>query len=116
MKFLVTKTSCFGFNENIKPCEKATLEDYIIVDERYIDDPMKNPNIGKNWYEKGTDHRVENGNIKRNLKSRGWFIELNTLEELIEFQKEYGSLIIEEPYTPSLEGYLRIEIYDDYRE
>lgn len=116
MKFLVTRTSGFGFREKDKPCKNAIKKYYTVVDERTIDNPMKNPFIGESWYKNGTRHRVENGHIKRNLRKKGWFIEINSLEELIEFQKEYGRIIIEETYLPALDGTLKIEIYDDYRE
>lgn len=43
-----------------------------------------------------------------------WFVEINTLEELIKFYEEYGDIII----TDCLwnKSYTEIEIYDDYRE
>ena len=116
MKFLVTRTSVFGFSEKSKPCKDAIIKCYTAVDERNIDDPMKNPFIGENWYKNGTRHRVENGHIKRNLKEKGWFIEINNLEELVEFQKEYGQIIIREATFPILDGTLQIEIYDSWRE
>lgn len=41
------------------------------------------------------------------------FIEINSLEELMEFQKDYGDIVI----TDELSGEMKeIEIYDDYRE
>lgn len=41
------------------------------------------------------------------------FIEINSLEELMEFQKDYGDIVI----TDELDGEMKeIEIYDDYRE
>ena len=41
------------------------------------------------------------------------FIEINSLEELMEFQKDYGDVVI----TDELCGEMKeIEIYDDYRE
>ena len=41
------------------------------------------------------------------------FIEINSLEELMEFQKDYGDIVI----TDEVGGEMKeIEIYDDYRE
>lgn len=41
------------------------------------------------------------------------FIEINSLEELMEFQKDYGDIVI----TDESGGEMKeIEIYDDYRE
>jgi hypothetical protein len=45
---------------------------------------------------------------KLNPKFRIWFIEINTLEELMNLQKEVNSNLIINDGT--------IEIYDDYRE
>lgn len=47
-------------------------------------------------------------------KSDGWYIKINTLEELIAFENKYGSLIISKNYDNQEE--MQIEIYDDYRE
>lgn len=49
-------------------------------------------------YDKYADRRIE--------------IEVNSLEELLELYKKYGSLII----NNSEEGYIQLEIYDEYRE
>ena len=67
MKYIVTRTSCLGYDQ--KPCEEAVKEILTDVDERTIDDPMKNKLIGERWYtEEGYfNHRVENGHIKRDL-------------------------------------------------
>ena len=44
-----------------------------------------------------------------------WLIEINTLEELMEFCNKYGSLIVETDFYFG-DGNNTIEIYDDYRE
>ena len=41
-----------------------------------------------------------------------WIIEINSLDELIQFSEKYGELII----TGNYKGLKEIEIYDDYRE
>ena len=45
-------------------------------------------------------------------------IEINTLEELIEFTRKYGNIIVEVENDPEMMigPYPLIEIYDDYRE
>ena len=58
----------------------------------------KKPRNVKNIYEKGD----------------GWYIKINTLEELIAFYEEYGNLIIERNWDNQEE--MQIEIYDYYRE
>ena len=47
-------------------------------------------------------------------KDDNWYIKINTLEELIDFYKQYGDLIISENWDNKKE--MQIEIYDDYRE
>ena len=113
MKFAVTRTSTNG-----QPCEEAVLEEYIRIDEYDADNPEKvgiNPRNTSWWYDRGENHRVENGHIKRDFRTTGWFIEINSLDDLIAFKNKYGSLVIEDdPYNRN--QFARIEIYDDYRE
>lgn len=112
MKFMVKRTSnCFC--DNVSPCETAKQEPCIIVDERNVDDPIKNKYIAEDWYLRGENHRVENGHIKRDLKDIQFFIEIESLDELVSFVNKNGSIVIEQSDDPS---FLRIEIYDDYRE
>lgn len=47
-------------------------------------------------------------------KGKNWYIKIGKLEDLIEFYKKYGSLIIESDWDDKKE--MQIEIYDDYRE
>jgi hypothetical protein len=112
MKFKVERTSLFNGDE--KPCENAFKEKYTRVDERTIDDPSKNE-YTKNWYENGTNHRVENGHIKRDFVEEGWFMEISTLGELMQFIKDNGEdVVIGELFHN--QSIIKIEIYDDYRE
>lgn len=113
MKFLVTRTSLW---DDKRPCERAYKDKYIIVDSRTVDDPKK-LNIKsdrENWYKEGTNHRVENGKIRRDFEEEGWFIDINSLEELIEFKNEVGAIIIQRHWQN--EELFEIEIYDYYRE
>lgn len=110
MKFLVRRTSCLYS----KPCDEAVLEPFIYVDERTVDDPAKIPAFnGKSewWYKDGTNHRVIDGHICRDINSNGWFIEVSSLDELMQFYQKYGRLI----FLPECRGVDGIEIYDDYR-
>ena len=47
-------------------------------------------------------------------KGENWYIKIGTLEDLIDFYKKYGSLIIEKSWDNKKE--IQIEIYDYYRE
>ena len=118
MKFVITRTSS---RDNEKPCEGAILEKYIRVDQRGVDDPAKIPAYqGKVdwWYSEGSNHRVENGNITRDLKeSYGWVIEINLLEDLVRLGEKLGEpLIIGNGGTRCKNSVSEIEIYDSYRE
>ena len=114
MKCIVTRTSCRGYDQ--KPCEEAVKEILTAVDERIIDDPMKNKLIGERWYtEEGYfNHRVENGHIKRDYKKPAYTIELKSLNDLQNFIDKYGSVIIERSTYKEIP--FEIEIYDDWRE
>lgn len=68
------------------------------------------------WFDEGTNYRTEDDCIVRDLgEEEAWGIEINSLEELLNFINEIGEeVIISESYidykTPCL------EIYDDWRE
>lgn len=83
------------------------------IDERTVDSPAKIGSHGEpTWYELGRNHRVENGHIMRDFDDTAWFIEMNSLDDLIAFHKAHGDLVISDGFT----RITRIEIYDDYRE
>lgn len=51
---------------------------------------------------------------KDNKEVEAWFVDIDTLEQLMAFHKKYGSIIIETPwYTENMPC---IEIYDARRE
>lgn len=97
MKFEIRKYS--EWKE--KPCENAIKETYSVIDTRSVNDPYKiwstEEEVQKFWYGNGTNHRVENGKIKRDLEEEFyWVIEINNIEELIELQEKYGEIAINE--------------------
>jgi hypothetical protein len=112
MKFRIKRTST-----DKKPCSRAKKENCIYVDERDVSSPelLKYDNAVESWYSSGKNHRVENGHIKRDIYTTAWFIEINTLEDLLKFIKKHGNCII----TQSdwlIKSCPSIEIYDTYRE
>jgi hypothetical protein len=113
-KFVVTRTSA-GW-EGV-PCEGLTSEQRPYVDHRTVADPrdLKFPlNAEQDWYARGSNHRVINGTIARDMDMRKvWTKEFNSLEELLEFVKTVGGVVVVELDG---EGNASIEIYDDYRE
>ena len=112
MKFRVERTRM----SDDKPCDGAYESDYIRVDEWEVDDPFKLKSsyycYGEKWYKQGKNHRVEDGHIKRDLDDHGWFIDIESLEELVKLMERVGENII----IMNDEGILAIEIYDNYRE
>lgn len=113
MKFHIKRTSIY---DDKCPYDKASKEQYIRIDERTIDSPEKFKWQGdkEGWYTKGTNHRVENGHIKRDFIDYDWFVEINTMEELINLKNEVKEeLVIRNAWESDMPA---IEIYDDYRE
>lgn len=103
-------------DRDFKPCEEAYKKTYLSIDERTTDDPSKIPanRFGKTWFDEGTNHRIEDGRIKRDFEREAYFIQINTLEDLIKFKDIRGELILSTAYdNPRINS---IEIYDDYRE
>lgn len=84
MKFVLSRTS-------------SSSTDFIWVDVKKY--KVIKEQVYDKWFEEYTDK---------------YFIEINSLEELMEFQKDYGDIVITENmrYGEMKE----IEIYDDYRE
>lgn len=117
MKFRIDRTS--GYEENEAPCDGAFQDTYARVDIRTVCDPAKiyrrETQNTDWWYKEGLNHRVLNGNIARDYPGEvGWFMNIDSLEDLLRFADKYGELIIGRSYgDPNL---CSIEIYDTYRE
>lgn len=111
MEYRVRRTS--EWNSDVPPCEGAFKKSVVRVDMRNTDDPKKIPvNKGNDgdWYTRGTNHRVENGCICRDMGFYDeWRIEI---ADILQFVKMHGTCVVEIHFdgTPS------VEIYDDYRE
>lgn len=112
MKFRVTRASVYG--DGVQPCEEAKSGQMKVIDERGVDDPSKIPN-GEDWYARGTNHRVENGHIKRDLGFRtAWFVDIGSLKDLMAFIDKYGDVVVSRTYSDGTTP--EIKIYDDYIE
>ena len=114
MKFHISRTSQW---DDKQPCTEAFRDSYTRIDVRGADDPAKMPMAkGKTawWYDDGTNHRVENGHIKRDFAEKDWFIELADMDALLAFISTEGSLVIQPCWSNRNE--MAIEIYDYYRE
>ncbi len=109
--FLVRRTSEWIDKE--KPCEFAFKVQCQNVDCRSVDDPRKIPaNRGTDggWYAKGSNHRVVNGAIMRDM---GWLTKWAVkITDVMDFVDSNGECVISRDNN----GIKTIEIYDDYRE
>lgn len=107
--FLCRRTSTCGG----KPCDEAFEVVLVNTDTRSCDDPKKilaHHGTDGDWYERGTNHRVEAGMIRRDLGTKTkWAVEL---PDVMPFVKKYGDCVV----GVNDDGFNEIEIYDDYRE
>jgi len=114
MKYTISRTS--NWDDAVAPCKEAIKETCVRVDERTVNDPSKISCFKGNndWYDKGTNHRVENGHIMRDFPHEDWFVEVN---DIMKFGEKYGTLILNvHSGCIYAKGFPHIEIYDDYRE
>ena len=109
--YLISRSS-FYIEDN-PPCDEAYQIETLDVDRRNVDNPKKIPvHLGRDtwWYEKGENHRVENGSICRDVGfSKKWVVKI---DNMVEFIKKYGTCVIDIDF----DNWMTIEIYDDYRE
>lgn len=118
MKFRITRTSLWSTQ---KPCEEAVKEKFTRVEIRgfksFEEFDKKFGEIEGDWLSIGVNHCInDEGYIQREFPddAEGWFIEINTLEDLLKLQEKYGDIILSRDWdNPSI---LKLEIYDDYRE
>ena len=117
MEFLLTST--IGGVENQIP--NAIIKKYKKVDVRYFSsfeefDKLLSRMEG-NWLSKGVNHKTSKVRIQREFPNgaEGHFIEINSIEELLEFHKKVGSELIITSATNN-ESIPAIEIYNYYRE
>lgn len=107
--YLVSRTS-YGFG---KPCDEAYEVELVQVDRRRFDDPKKVPahhGTDGDWYQCGSNHRVENGQICRDIGwYRTWAVQV---DDVMKFVDAHGCCVV----SRNPEGFAQIEIYDSYRE
>lgn len=104
-----------------KPCEGALKKKYDYVDRRIFrtfEEFDSKPHLTRNgkFTSEGINHKQTKDGIERTFPDdcEGWFIEINTLEELLEFEKEHGDLIIGRNWRNH--HIMQITIYDGYIE
>lgn len=117
MEFLLTSTS--GWVE--KQIPNAVIKKYKKVEVRGVSSfeefDKRFSWMEGNWLSKGVNHKMSKGRIQREFPNgaEGHFIEINSIEELLEFQKKVGNELI---ITSAIdnESIPAIEIYNNYRE
>ena len=109
--FLCSRTSAHDLD--VKPFDGCVKRLVVRVDRRNTNDPAKVPAyLGRSewWHESGTNHRIENGKICRDIGvMERWVIYSPNIIALVE---EHGEVIV----GKDQDGFYTIEIYDDYRE
>lgn len=120
MKFIVERASRGGCDGKQMPCEGAYLGSIIHVETRTLHTPeefdAKFSHFEGKWISVGTNHRInKDGWITRDKGTvMVWFIEINTIDELIEFCNKNGDVVIEDCAWNT--SHKKILIYDDYIE
>ena len=117
MEFLLTSTS--GWVENQIP--NAVIKKYTKIEVRgcstFEEYDELFSRIEGNWLSEGVNHKTSKGRIQREFPNgaEGHFIEINSIEELLEFHRKVGSELIITSATNN-ESIPAIEIYNYYRE
>ena len=117
MEFLLTSTS--GAVEERIP--NTVIKKYKKVEVRgfssFEEFDKRLSRMEGNWLSKGVNHKVSKGRIQREFPNgaEGHFIEINSIEELLEFQRKVGSELIITSASDN-ESIPAIEIYNYYRE
>lgn len=117
MEFLLTSTS----GEVEKQIPNTTIKKYTKREVRTcstFEEFDKRFSRGEGtWLSKGVNHKTSKGRIQREFPNgaEGHFIEINSIEELLELQKKVRSDLIITSATDN-ESIPVIEIYNYYRE
>ena len=117
MEFLLTSTA--GYVENKIP--NTVIKKYTKIEVRtcstFEEFDKRFSKMEGTWLSKGVNHKTSKGRIQREFPNgaEGYFIEINSIEELLEFQREVRSELI---ITSAIdnESIPAIEIYNYYRE
>lgn len=117
MRFVVSRASCW---DDEKPCVEAKRMEITELDIRRFRSPDEFDKIRGHregsWLSGGKNHCItKDGHIQRELGPKEvWYVEIETLEELVEFKNRHGQIIILDCVDNPSET--EIAIYDGYRE
>ena len=104
-------------DKKITSLPNCKLVNGLNIDTRYVSHPslMNCKETGATWYNNGINHRVENNTIKRDFDAKFYIIEINTLEELVEMQKQLNCNIgIGHDSEYIYEGKVLAQLHYDY--
>jgi hypothetical protein len=117
MEYTVSRTSQWSVSPDEPPCKEAVLKQLTrIVQFPYggllsIEDAKRFDDRG--WFKSGNNHRVENGNVVKDVSEDVWTVEI---KNLVEFFNEHGHEEIIIMDSDFKEIPINIEFYDDYRD
>ena len=117
MIFQVTRVSIWSNEKPYDKCFPITLVRTEVSKFRSVEAYDNASGVQGKWLSVGKNHRVtEEGYIARDFEFEGlWGIELNSLEDLLNFKKEVGENIILSTSVTDNKT-LCLIIYDDYIE
>ena len=79
------KKKIFEITQELKP--ERSVQEY----DKWVYKSWKGEGPAPTWRREGRNHRVENGDEKRDIDVELWTIEINSIEELTEFVKTEGN-------------------------
>jgi len=118
MKFIVSRATV-SLRESKKPCNEAKEEDLTPLDFRTVKtlEEAKKKVWYKDWLEGGSNHREEGGVVvcDKRVKEKQWIVDIDSLDNLIEFQSGYGEIAITDS-APYKEARKEIKIPGEAKE
>lgn len=100
MIFRLYNENCYDDDKKPTECIPCFKKKYDYVEIRtcssFAEFDEKFANEEGNWLSKGTNHRInEKGYVERTFKdgATGWFVDLNSIDELVELTKKLNSSI-----------------------
>lgn len=113
MKFIVERASAWGSEEApCGGCHKEVVTSLFVSNYSSFEEYKKN--CREDFRARGYEHKEINGHIERKIDTECWTIEINSMNELMDFMQHYGDVIIYNPIGG--DPYKKIVIYDDYIE
>ena len=109
-KFRVKRTS--EWDDEVQPCPEAERGTY--TQHAYCTLPLKKAMVASNteWFRRLTNQRsAPGGSVGDRLDRPCWFVDLDTMDDLLAFMARHGSVILKRESDGDT-----LEIYDGYRE